>query len=297
MTSSNGEHDEELLPEQVAELAAQMTEARSPSLRRRLARQVPELASRSRRGVQSGSEVSVRKLREGGQASIRGVRSGGEASIRGVRSSGLAAWTGIQSGGQFAGRGLQAMGRILAGQVLEMAPKIPIRSITTLREQHPGLETEQLADALVEGAARASAGFGGALGAAASLPFIPTLPVELGVETLALVGVELKLIAELHEVYGMPAPGNGAQRMLAYVTAWSERRGVRITSNGLAIAVGTPLWHKLERRLIAKAGQSTLSLAPLMAGAAAGAFINHRETRKLGNQVRDDLRKRSLPAG
>ena len=76
------------------------------------------------------------------------------------------------------------------------------------RQQHPGLDTEQLADTLIAGAARASAGVGAAVGAAAAVPFIPTVPVELGVETLALVAIELKLIAELHEVYGMPAPGS-----------------------------------------------------------------------------------------
>ena len=87
-----------------------------------------------------------------------------------------------------------------------MAPKIPIRSLATLQAQYPGLDTEQLADSLIVGAARASAGVGAAVGVAAAVPFIPTAPVELGVETMALVAIELKLIAELHEVYGMPAP-------------------------------------------------------------------------------------------
>ena len=73
-----------------------------------------------------------------------------------------------------------------------------------------------------------------------------TAPVELGVETLSLVAVELKLIAELHETYGMPAPGNGPQRMLAYVSSWAERRGVRITAGGFALAMGSPVRRKLE---------------------------------------------------
>ena len=37
------------------------------------------------------------------------------------------------------------------------------------------------------------------------------MPVEIVTETLALVGIELKLIAELHEVYGMRAPGSAAE--------------------------------------------------------------------------------------
>ena len=68
---------------------------------------------------------------------------------------------------------------------------------------------------------------------------------------------------------------------------------MRITTNGLALAVGSPLRRKLERRLLAKASQSALSLAPLLTGAAAGALIDHHETRRLGLQIRDDLRKRA----
>ena len=272
--------------QQVAELAAEISEAQSPTLRKRLARQIPELANRSReasrRGLQSGRQASARGLRSGGGKSLRGLKTGSEKSLRGLRS-----------GGQYAGRGLQSLGRLLSAQVLEIAPKIPIRTASTLHDQYPGLSTDELADVLIDTAAKASAGIGAAVGAAAAVPFIPTAPVELGVETLSLVAVELKLIAELHETYGMPAPGNAGQRMLAYVSSWADRRGVRITTGGFALAMGSPVRRKLERRLLMKAGKSTLSLAPFLTGAAAGALLNHRETRKLGHQVRDDLRKRA----
>ena len=89
-------------------------------------------------------------------------------------------------------------------------------------------------------------------------------------ETLALVGIELKLVAELHEVYGMRAPGTAPERMLAYVVAWAHRRGVGLVPGGLALAVGSPLRRQLERRLIARAGRSAVSLGPLLTGAAAG---------------------------
>ena len=191
-----------------------------------------------------------------------------------------------------ASRGVHASGEWLTGQVLEMAPKVPIRNISTLRAQYPGLDSEELASQLITGAARASAGVGAAVGVASAVPFLPTAPVELAVETLALVAIELKLIAELHEVYGMPVPGSAPERMIAYVGAWTNRRGVRITSGGLALVMGSQLRRKLERRLIARAGKSTLSLAPLLTGAVAGAMIDHRETRRLGALVRDDLRKR-----
>ena len=261
------ETDGQLIPEQVAEIAGKLSEAEDVSRRKRLAQQIPRLAGR------------------GGRLPAQRLRSGRDA-----------AWQRVQSGSGAVARGLRASGQWLAAQAIEMAPKVPIRSLATLRAQYPGLQTEQLADQLITGAARASAGVGMAVGAAAAVPFIPTAPVELGVETLALVAIELKLVAELHEVYGMPPPGSAPQRMLAYTGAWAERRGVRLTTSGLALAVGSPLRRKLERRLLVKAGKSTLALAPLLAGAAAGAAIDHRETRRLGTLVREDLRKRSREA-
>ena len=42
---------------------------------------------------------------------------------------------------------------------------------------------------------------------ASTLPVLPAFPVEIAAETLVLVGIELKLVAELHEAYGSPARG------------------------------------------------------------------------------------------
>jgi hypothetical protein len=133
------------------------------------------------------------------------------------------------------------------------------------------------------------------VGAALLLP-LPTAPVEIAVETLALVGIELKLVAELHEAYGMRAPGSAADRMMAYIDAWAHRRGIGLAPGGLVIAIGSPLRRRLERRLITRAGRSATSLGPLLTGAAVGALLNRRETRKLGHEVRDDLRRRSPEA-
>jgi hypothetical protein len=322
----------QVLSQRVAELAGELTEAQEESRRKRIARQISELAGRSGhaagagaasragaawRGTQAGAATAWRVLQSGAGEAARRAKSGTgvaarrtspardtagrrlvagrEAAVQRAQSTGGAARRGAQSGGTAAWHGFRAAGEWLTAQVVDMAPRVPIRSIDTLRRQYPGLETEQLAERLIASAARASSGIGAAIGAAAAVPFVPALPLELGVETLALVAVELKLVAELHEVYGQQAPGTTTARMMAYLTAWSQRRGVRLTSNGIAIAVGSPVRRQLERRLLAKAGQSTLALAPLLTGAAAGALIDHHETRRLGNLVRDDLRKRALP--
>jgi len=291
------ETDGQLIPEQVAEIAGKLSETEDVSRRKRLAQQIPRLAGRGRhptaQRIRSGRDAAWQCMQSGTGAVARRVRPARDAAARRVQSGRIVTVQRAQAGTSATMQGLRASGQWLAAQAIEMAPKVPIRSIGTLRAQYPGLQTEQLADQLIAGAARASAGVGMAVGAAAAVPFIPTAPVELGVETLALVAIELKLVAELHEVYGMPAPGSAPQRMLAYTGAWAERRGVHLTTGGLALAVGSPLRRKLERRLLAKAGKSTLALAPLLAGAAAGAVIDHRETRRLGTLVREDLRKRS----
>lgn len=225
-------------------------------------------------------------------AARRSAQASKAAAGKGAVVGGGAAKAGAQAGGT-AWQGVRAGGQWLSGQVIEMAPKVPIRDGSTLREQHPGLGTDELANALVENAARASAGVGAAVGAAAALPFLPTAPVEVGVEVLALAAIELKLIAELHEVYGMPAAGTGTERMLAYVSAWANRRGVHLTAAGVDLALGAAGRHRLERRVMIKIGQSTLSLAPLLTGVVAGAWLDHHETRRLGRRVRDDLRKQA----
>ena len=82
--------------------------------------------------------------------------------------------------------------------------------------------------------------------------------------------------------------------MRAYVAAWAHRRGVSAMPGGLVFAAGSPLAQLLRRRLAARAGRSTFSLAPLLTGAAAGAFINGRETRRLGREIRGDLRRHAI---
>jgi hypothetical protein len=180
----------------------------------------------------------------------------------------------------------------LTGQVLAMAPRLKVRDQAALRAQFPGKSAEEIADALVDGAARASAAVGGAIGAWSALPVLPAWPAEIATETLALVGIEIKLVAELHEAYGVPAEGNARARMAAYTGAWANRRGVALVPGGLVLAGGSPLVRRLRWRLAARASRTAFSLAPLLTGAAAGAMLNRRETRKLGHDIRTNLRGR-----
>ena len=207
----------------------------------------------------------------------------------------------VSSGARAAGRGTRAVRRRagsgsgwLVSQVVAMAPRLRVRDQAALQAQFPGQSAEEIADALIERAARAAAAAGGAAGMAAVLPVLPAFPAEVAAETLVVVGIELKLVAELHEAYGIPAPGNFAERMSAYLAAWAHRRGVFMIEGGLILAAGSPMARLLRRRLIARAGRSAVSLGPLLTGAAAGAMFNSRETKKLGRDIRRDLRRRAI---
>ncbi len=202
------------------------------------------------------------------------------------------------SGARVAGRGTRAVRRRagsganwLVSQVVAMAPRLRVRDHAALQAQFPGQSAEEIADALIEGAAHAAAAAGGAAGLAAALPVLPAYPAEVAAETLVVVGIELKLVAELHEAYGVSAPGNFAERMSAYTAAWAHRRGVFMLEGGLILAAGSPLARLLRRRLIARVGRSAVSLGPLLTGAAAGAMFNSRETKRLGRDIRRDLRR------
>jgi hypothetical protein len=238
--------------------------------------------------------------RQDSQRRPRGIRGRIKRRMRrraertkGVRRLSAAVSGAARRGAHVTGRGISAGSRWLSAQVLAMAPRLPVRDLATLRTQFPGRSPDQLAETLIEGASRASAAVGVAVGAWAVLPFVPAAGVEITTETLAVVGIEIKLVAELHEVYGQAVPGSAVDRMTAYVGAWAQRRGVALAPGGLVLAAGSPIARQLQRRLAAKAGRSIFSLGPLLTGAAAGGMINRRETRKLGRILGNDLRKRA----
>jgi hypothetical protein len=218
------------------------------------------------------------------RAFAKTASSGARAAGRGTRAVRSGAGSGTRAARQRAGTGTS----YLTAQVVAMAPRLRVRDQAALRAQFPGKSAEEIADA------RAAAG--GAAGVVSALPVLPAFPAEVVAETLVVVGIEIKLVAELHEAYGTPAPGKFPERMSAYLAAWAHRRGVSPIPGGVIFAAGSPLTRLLRRRLAARAGRSAFSLGPLLTGAAAGAFLNGRETRKLGHHVHDDLRRRTVTA-
>jgi hypothetical protein len=175
-------------------------------------------------------------------------------------------------------------------EVLAGMRRVPPRSRAALHQQYPDYSPDEVADELIRAAARATARVGAAVGTWAVLPFVPAFPFEIAAETVAVVGIEVRLVAELHEVYGMAVTGPSARRMTAYLVAWGERRSAVLAPAGFVLAAGSPLRRRLSRRLAQRTGRSAFSLAPLLTGAAAGALLNLRETRRLGRDVLGSLR-------
>lgn len=204
----------------------------------------------------------------------------------------------VATSARSAGRASVLTGSWLVDLVHDIAPRIPIRDADTLRAQHPGITDEDLAQTLVSGAAKATAAVGAAGGALAAVeylaaPSLVTVPAQIAAETLLVVAIEVKLIAELHELFDAPVPGTGVARTHAYLVAWSERRGFDpFSPTAMRMSLGEPAKRALRKRILRRAGRNLTTLGPMMGGAIAGSVVNHRETRRVGEGIRDDLRRR-----
>jgi hypothetical protein len=191
--------------------------------------------------------------------------------------------------------------RWVVDSVATIAPHVPVRDLPTLQSHHQGLAGEALAERLVRNAARATAGVGGAAGGVVAVnwavpPTLLTAPVLLGVETVAVVAIEMKMIGELHAVYGVPITGGPGERAGALLRSWAEQRGVNpmMPTAGIGVALGTALRRELTERLVRRFGRNLPTLAPLLVGAAVASYLNRRSTRALGDRLRADLAKREL---
>ena len=130
----------------------------------------------------------------------------------------------------------------------------------------------------------------------AAPPALLTAPVLLAAETVAVVAVEIKLIGELQEMYGLPVTGSGTHRAVTLVHAWASRRGVNllVPGRGAAAALGTAARFELRDRLLRRFGRNITTFGPLLTGAAVAAWLNRRATQRLGEEVRATWPVRSV---
>lgn len=199
---------------------------------------------------------------------------------------------GARRGGSRARAGLAH----LADRIIEIAPRVPVRDLATLRGQFPGLGPEELADKLVAGAAAGTSTVGAGIGAAAMLPVPPAMPTELAAEITGVAAIELKLVAELHEVYGVRPPGGLKTRSTAYLSSWSGERGIDVLKpSTYDSALGGHMKRELRQQIMKRVVRDLPNLMPFMVGAAVGAVMNRRDTKRLAARIRTDLRKLQVP--
>ncbi|MCX4819874.1 hypothetical protein OG883_08145 [Streptomyces sp. NBC_01142] len=273
----------------------------TPSRKRRFRRQEPSEAHQGGTGpapdAKASAEHSAALLHHGtvddGErglpASLDGVGQAGSPT----RTPGLAV---VRKGIRWSGESARAALTHIADRIMENAPRVPVRDLATLRRQFPGLAPEQLADKLVAGAANATSTVGAGIGAAAMLPVPPAMPAELATEIVSVAAIELKLVAELHEVYGIRPPGNLMDRSTAYLTSWSEERGIDVAKPvTVNAALGGQLKRELRQQIIKRTVRNLPTLIPFLVGAAVGAVMNRRDTRRVADRIRKDLRSRQVP--
>jgi hypothetical protein len=194
-------------------------------------------------------------------------------------------------------------GRWLTDVVMEIAPHVPVRDLETLCRHHDGLTGEALADSLVRAAQRVTTGVGAAGGALAAIqftapPLLLTAPAQIVAETVVVATIEVKLIAELHEVYGVEVPGTGTARGGIFLQSWAQQRGFDPMQPGsLTAALGVAAKTGLRKRLLRTLGRHFTTLGPFLTGAVAGGALNRTATKRLADKIRNDLRRQNLGPG
>lgn len=229
------------------------------------------------------------RLRRGARVAGRTTRDGALTVTRTVGRT-------TRDGARAVGTTARSGARLLVDRVSDIAPRIPVRDLDTLRRHHDGLEGEALADALVDSAARTTSAFGAAGGVAAvrlALRRNPlTFAVQVLAEPVAVAAVEIKLMAELHEVYDVQVPGTGADRARHFARAWATARGVNpLDPQSARSSLGEAVKGNLGRTFAARMGSRFMRSGPFVAGAAAGGLVNGRGTRELADGLRVELRR------
>ncbi|RFU37202.1 hypothetical protein DZF91_34160 [Actinomadura logoneensis] len=208
----------------------------------------------------------------------------------------------LASNARAAGAKGVARGRWLADLFAAIVPHVPIRDRATLTAHHHGLTGEALADSVVRVAVNTTTAVGAAGGALAAVefaapPLLLSAPAQLAAETLVVAAIEVKMIAELHEVYDVRVQGSGAARAAAFATAWARQRGINPLEGGsLTGALGAASKAALRKRMLRTLGRSLSTMGPFLTGAAAGAALNRTATKKLAESIRSDLRELGGPA-
>lgn len=196
-----------------------------------------------------------------------------------------------------AGRRAVLSGRWLADTVVDIAPRLPVRSADTLSSHHDGLTGDELARSVIRAAGRVSGGIGAAAGGMItaqelSVAGLVLVPFELAAVTALVVATEIKLVTELHHVAGHPLPGGARRRAGAAIVSWMSGRAAPanpVVATVRGDVLGRAGRQQLRDALRARFVRNLTALAPLLTGAAAAGYLNRRATLDVGARVARDL--------
>jgi hypothetical protein len=196
-----------------------------------------------------------------------------------------------------AGRRAIVSGRWLADTVVDVAPRLPVRDADRLSIHYDGLTGGELAREMVRSAGRVSGGIaataGGIIAAQElSVAGLVLVPFELAAVTALVVATEVKLVAELHHVAGRRLPGGPHQRASAALVAWMSGRAVppnRVVATVRGDMLGRAGRQQLRRVLRRRFTRNLATLAPMLTGAAAAAYLNRKATLDIGGRLATDL--------
>ena len=197
-----------------------------------------------------------------------------------------------------------ASGRWLADVVVDAAPRIPVRDLATLRAPAPRARAARSWPTCWS-PARSGARWrsGSAGGALTGIQW--TLPVSWSSSRSSSPSrwprsppSRSSWSPSCTRSTASRCSGTPTQRGAAYALSWANRRGVNpLEPATMAAALGVAARRRVQRRLLARFGRGIGTLAPLMAGAAYGAYSNRRQTQLLADSLRSDLRRRPVMTG
>lgn len=245
----------------------------------------------------TGTAQGAANGRPSAAATLRDVVASVAAAAAGARSGRTVPDPRAASFGTAAGETARAPGALLGDLLAAAAPRLPIRTAGQLRAAHPGATDDEIADALVDRAAKLTSGIGAAVGGLSAAHWLApasllALPLELGAETVLTAAVEVVLLGELHELHGRPAAGDARARALAYLSSWTRQRAVDDAAPpGLSAVLGAAGVRTLSRRMTRRMARSVPGAAPFLVGAALGGRANRRATEALARRVLTDLRR------
>ena len=198
-----------------------------------------------------------------------------------------------------AGRRAVLSGRWLADTVVELAPRVPVRDAQALSRHHDGLTGPALARSMIRSSGRVSATIGAAAGGLVafqevSIAGLLAVPFELAAETALVVLLEIKLVAELHQVAGRPLPGGVREQVAAAVRSWLSGRGASAVGlvaapGGAEMLLGRTTRHKLTMALRRRFTRNLTTLGPMLTGSAVAGYLNRKATLDVGRRLADDL--------